>query len=82
VWVVRVALNRPYTFVVVSLLILRRRMDASVLPVKAVGGGWNVAKLPKLWKAGKGARSIFVFQRARGWRASAVGPVALRSGLA
>jgi NodT family efflux transporter outer membrane factor (OMF) lipoprotein len=28
--------------------ILRRRMDASVLLVKAVGGGWNVADLPKL----------------------------------
>ena len=27
--------------------ILRRRMDASVLLVKAVGGGWNVAELPK-----------------------------------
>jgi NodT family efflux transporter outer membrane factor (OMF) lipoprotein len=28
--------------------ILRRRMDASVLLVKAVGGGWNVADLPEL----------------------------------
>jgi outer membrane protein TolC len=28
--------------------ILRRRMDASVLLVKALGGGWNVANLPKL----------------------------------
>ena len=28
--------------------ILRRRMDASVLLVKALGGGWNVAQLPKL----------------------------------
>jgi NodT family efflux transporter outer membrane factor (OMF) lipoprotein len=27
--------------------ILRRRMDASVLLVKALGGGWNVANLPK-----------------------------------
>ena len=27
--------------------ILRRRMDASVLLIKAVGGGWNVAELPK-----------------------------------
>jgi outer membrane protein TolC len=27
--------------------ILRRRMDASVLLVKAVGGGWDVAELPK-----------------------------------
>lgn len=28
--------------------ILRRQMDASVLLVKALGGGWNVANLPKL----------------------------------
>ena len=28
--------------------ILRRRMDASVLLVKALGGGWNVADLPQL----------------------------------
>jgi outer membrane protein TolC len=27
---------------------LRRRMDASVLLVKALGGGWNVADLPQL----------------------------------
>jgi len=27
--------------------ILRRRMDASVLLIKAVGGGWDVSKLPK-----------------------------------
>ena len=27
--------------------ILRRRMDASVLLVKALGGGWDVAELPK-----------------------------------
>src|SRR2546430_13967613 len=27
--------------------ILRRRMDASVLLVKALGGGWGVAELPK-----------------------------------
>ena len=27
--------------------ILRRRMDASVLLVKAVGGGWDIAELPK-----------------------------------
>jgi NodT family efflux transporter outer membrane factor (OMF) lipoprotein len=28
--------------------ILRRRMDASVLLIKAVGGGWNVTNLPSL----------------------------------
>ena len=28
--------------------IQRRRMDASVLLVKALGGGWNVADLPQL----------------------------------
>ena len=28
--------------------ILRRRMDASVLLIKTLGGGWNVADLPQL----------------------------------
>jgi outer membrane protein TolC len=28
--------------------ILRRRMDASVLLVKALGGGWHIADLPQL----------------------------------
>jgi len=27
--------------------ILRRRMDLSVLLIKAMGGGWNVSELPK-----------------------------------
>ena len=88
-WIVRVALQRPYIFVVLAVLILlvspvliscvgasgfggvdnylqvitaqtatlanqrteidilRRRMDASVLLVKGLGGGWDVAQLPK-----------------------------------
>jgi outer membrane protein TolC len=28
--------------------IMRRQMDASVLLIKALGGGWDVSKLPKL----------------------------------
>ena len=28
--------------------LMRRQMDASVLLIKALGGGWNVASLPKL----------------------------------
>jgi NodT family efflux transporter outer membrane factor (OMF) lipoprotein len=32
----------------VAVDILRRRMDASVLLIKALGGGWDTSKLPKL----------------------------------
>jgi hypothetical protein len=54
-WMVRVALDRLYTFIVLALLILilvpivilRRRMDATVLLIKALRGGWNVSDLPK-----------------------------------
>jgi outer membrane protein TolC len=28
--------------------IMRRQMDASVLLIKALGGGWNITNLPKL----------------------------------
>ena len=28
--------------------ILRRRMDASVLLIKGLGGGWDVSKLPQI----------------------------------
>jgi len=28
--------------------ILRRRLDSSVLLVKALGGGWDVSELPRL----------------------------------
>ena len=31
--------------------ILRRRVDATVLLIKALGGGWDVADLPKLGRA-------------------------------
>jgi outer membrane protein TolC len=39
--------------------ILRRRMEASVLLVKALGGGWNATDLPKLASSGM-PRGAFV----------------------
>jgi NodT family efflux transporter outer membrane factor (OMF) lipoprotein len=39
--------------------ILRRRMEASVLLVKALGGGWNATDLPKLASSGR-PRGAFV----------------------
>jgi outer membrane protein TolC len=36
--------------------IQRRRMDASVLLIKALGGGWNVTDLPKLSSVGRGSK--------------------------
>ena len=38
-----IALQNQFT----EVDILRRRMDASVLLIKALGGGWDVSKLPK-----------------------------------
>jgi hypothetical protein len=46
-WLVRVALERPDTFVVLALLVLLM-MDASVLLVNALRGAWRVSSLPTL----------------------------------
>ena len=43
-WLVKVALNRPYTFIVFALLIL----ILSVLLIKALGGGWDAFMLPPI----------------------------------
>jgi outer membrane protein TolC len=37
-----IGLQNEYT----EVDILRRRMDASVLLIKGLGGGWDVSKLP------------------------------------
>jgi hypothetical protein len=46
-WLVRVALERPYTFVVLALLVLIL-MDASVLLVNALRGARRASSLPTL----------------------------------
>jgi outer membrane protein TolC len=38
--------------------VLRRRMDSSVLLVKALGGGWDVSKLPELSDSRSGAKPV------------------------
>jgi hypothetical protein len=46
-WLVRVALERPCAFVVLALLVLIL-MDANVLLVNALRGGWRASSLPTL----------------------------------
>ena len=64
-WIVRVALNRPYTFVVLALLILGigsltiARTPTDIFPnidipvlIKALGGGWHITQLPEVTAGG------------------------------
>ena len=61
-WIVRLALDRPYTFVVLALLILITtplvvlRTPTDIFPnidIPVIAVGWNyTASIPRRWKGG------------------------------